>query len=170
MNEVYLEIPISEIREMAVRSEIFIEPDAEEEDSSEDEEEEEEEEEEGAVLPDWEALAKERFLAEHRSLDEGVQVRVLTAVNVKINWSEGEEATWRTAPDVLNVDALVRPNEALQTQLASFNQRIKNMINQVQEFVKKMNDAGHELETSGVHEFLDDCLALEGEALEGAAE
>lgn len=174
MNEVYLEIPISELRELARRSEIYVEPDEEEASDEDDSEEDDSEEEEEAALPNWQALAINRFLDEYISLDQGMEVRVLAPVDVKINWESGDESTWGPTDGVSDIEDILENQETLKAQIEAFDQRIKNLNARLDDFVDEMNDAGCELVIDTVHDFLgarvEETVSARNEASREAAE
>jgi len=162
MKEVYLEIPITVVQEMTRRSEVYVEPDAEEESSDEeeeDEEEEEEEEEEEDALPDWKPLARGQFFEEFKALDEGVNLRVLINFPVKVSWLEGEGSTWSTTDGTYNLEQKLEMQEGLSAAVAAFNERIQSLLAAIARFTTDQNDLGHELDDDDVEVFLSRELA-----------
>lgn len=152
MKEVYLEIPITVVQEMARRSEVYVEPDAEEESSDEEEEEEEGEEEDS--LPDWEPLARERFFEEFRALDAGVDIRVLINFPVKVSWVQGEESTWHTADGSYDLEQKLEMQEGLTAAVVAVNDRIKALIDDIATFTAEQLNLGHEMDEDSVEVFL----------------
>ena len=152
MTEVYLEIPIPVLQEVARRSEIFVEPDVEEEEASEEEEEEEEEDEE--ALAPWEPLAREKFFDEYKALDAGVDVRVLVNFPVKVRWEEGESADWNTTDGTYTLEEMMGDQEGLRNAVASVNQRIVSLHAQVTTFTQEQVDLGHDMDDDDVDAFL----------------
>ena len=172
MTEVYLEIPIPVLQEVARRSEIYVEPDAEEEETSEEEGEEEEEEEEEALAA-WEPLAREKFFEEYKALDEGVDVRVLVNFPVKVRWDEGTTADWSTTDGAYTLEEMMDNQEGLRNAVASVNQRIVTMHAQFATFTEEQADLGHDIDDDDVDTFLTDELEkfkVEDEEVASAAE
>lgn len=152
MNEVYLEMPIEVLQEVARRSGVFVEPDAEEEEEEASEEEGEEEDEE--ALAPWQPLALKQFFEEWKALDEGVDVRVLINFPVKIQWEDGEEATWGTSDGSYALEDILEQQSNLNSAVEAFNVRIRAMNAQIATFTQEQIDIGHELEEHTVDEFL----------------
>lgn len=143
MNEVYLEIPISELREMSRRSEIFVDPDEDEDETSDEEASDEEAEEEEPELPHWKNVAVDRFLTEYISLSDGLEVRVLAPVDMKISWdrSSDEEAEWAPADeDLETIEDLAIMQDTFCSQLRAFNRRIEVLQSRVQIFLNESED------------------------------
>jgi hypothetical protein len=154
MTEVYIEIPIPVLQEAARRSEIYVEPDAEEEESSEEEDEESEEEEEEDALAPWEPLAREKFFEEYKLLDDGVDVRVLINFPVKLQWEDGTSAIWDTSDGPYTLEEILDRQNGLRSAIEAFNARIRAMLASIATFTQDQIDIGHEMGEDTVDEFL----------------
>ncbi|TFH41329.1 MAG: hypothetical protein E4H01_15145 [Lysobacterales bacterium] len=176
MSEVYLEVPISVLQEVSRRSEIYVEPDAEEDEDGEEEDEEEDceseedEEEEDGELEDWRQIAKERFLQEHTELEAGIDIRVLSSFNLKVSWLEGEGAYWNSADGSTDLYELLQNNEALQSTMAAINERIIELKENMDEFASVQRDLGHDIESDDVEEYIAQIITERNTAISNAAE
>lgn len=154
INEVYLEMPIEVLQEVARRSGVFVEPDVEEEESSEENGEEEEEK----ALAAWEPLARAEFFEEYKALDEGVDVRILVNFPVKIKWEDGNEAIWNTSDGAYTLEDILEQQNGLESAVAAFNTRIASLNARIAIFTQDQIDIGHALGEDDVTEFLSEEL------------
>lgn len=157
MNEVYLEMPIEVLQEVARRSGIFVEPDVEEEEEETSEDEGEEEEEEEGLAP-WEPLAREQFFEEYKALDAGVDVRVLVNFPVKVQWEEGDTAVWNTSDGAYTLEEILDQQNGLAAAIATFNGRIATMQAAMATFTQDQTDLGHDMNEYSVDSYLTEQL------------
>ena len=184
MSEVYLEVPISVLQEVSRRSEICVEPDAEEDEDGddedeeedceseedEDEEDEEEDEEESEEPEDWRPIAKEKFLQEYTELEAGVDIRILSSFNLKVSWLEGAEAYWNSIDGSTDLHELLQNNEALQSTMAAINERIIELKENMDEFASVQRDLGHDIESDDVEDYIAQIITEQNAAIPNAAE
>jgi len=152
VKEFYLELPINELQEAARRSQAHVDPDAPGEeigggssDSDSDEEEEEEEEEEAAAPPDWKPIAEEKFLARYRELDEGIPIRILQPIDIKVRWEDEEAASWELQSGGIGyVSDFVSDNENLTLAVERMTDRIKAFVGDIKVFAQEQAALGHD--------------------------
>jgi len=169
MNEVYLEMPIEVLQEVARRSGVFVEPDVDEEGEEETSEDGSEEEDEG--LAPWEPLAREQFFEEYKALAEGVDVRILINFPVKVRWEEGTEALWDTSDGAYTLEEALDRQDGLTAAMATFNGRIATMQAAMARFTQDQIDLGHDMSEHSVDQYLtNEWEAFEAEDVASAAE
>ena len=151
----YMQIPITELQEMARRSQAHVEPDP-----VEDTEEETSDEEEASGPPDWKPLATTQFLEEYSSLREGQRRDFTVQVHVfdDLSGDLAPAITFTNGTQTTLSQSLIADDPAFLAMRENIENRMRILATTVQEFCREQNELGHEIDQALVYAHLNEVV------------